>query len=670
MTDSKGKNKKGIEGQHLSMWLFLLFIGSAVLTTVELVLVNRKAGIITGGFLTAPIECGMDLVLLCVTLFISNAALAAVPLQILLWGCDRLRCSRSTALTIGLAFSFLPVFMVDVLWNEVSKYFGDTVNYFFLKRMGNGSPVEIFSQAYAHLVWFGLAAALMLLIGYGAIRLGLRWIRIPGRPLSLKSRTTFTLLLVIGSVLLVFLTASRDERLKRACHKFPALYAFCGLVQFTTDWDRDGSGMLARPPDPAPRDARIYPFAPDIPGNGIDENGLMGDLPEKTIRNVRRTLDRPVFRRKPHFVLIVLESLRADLLYRKEKGKAVTPNLNRLADEGVAAEQAFCHNGFTVGAMKAIFLGNPLNGHGQGTLFKDFKSNGYYTACFSGQDESFDHTAALTGMNGVDHFYDARRDIERRSSPFTTPGSLAVPGRVVTERLGRFLQDRKDDPRPLFVYVNLQDAHFPYQHYDTKPLIVNSFLPRSEMKPKNRKALLETYLNAAANTDAYVGKIITKLQQNLKGDLAILAVSDHGESLFEEGILGHGIKMEDRQFRILFIAKGFPARIEEPIGQSDIREMIQEALSVPDDQVQPPKRLISPDEKRVFQYIGSLSRPSRIAWLDRKDRWEVDLRNLRQRRNSDPWSPLGTNPDGRIFRDLVFHWEALQKLESDTNILN
>ena len=52
------------------------------------------------------------------------------------------------------------------------------------------------------------------------------------------------------------------------------------VVEIASDVDRDGYGWLGRPADPAPFDGRVYPYALDLPGNGIDEDGIGGDLPD------------------------------------------------------------------------------------------------------------------------------------------------------------------------------------------------------------------------------------------------------------------------------------------------------------------------------------------------------------------------------------------------------
>jgi hypothetical protein len=59
--------------------------------------------------------------------------------------------------------------------------------------------------------------------------------------------------------------------------------------------------------------------------------------------------------------------------------------------------------------------------------------------------------------------FDARSAAAERYSSFSTAGSLAVPYTVVLNRVQAFLAHR-DARRPLFLYVNFHDTHFPYHH--------------------------------------------------------------------------------------------------------------------------------------------------------------------------------------------------------------
>ncbi|MCP4118027.1 MAG: sulfatase-like hydrolase/transferase [Desulfobacteraceae bacterium] len=647
-----------------SVIFFCLF--SLMLTAAELLIVNRKSGFLTGGFLASPIVGIFDIILLAVTVFLANMAVASIFFQPVLWIGRRWNRPMHHTLSLALFLAFLPVVVTDVLWYQLSRYFGNTVNFLLLRAISNDSLLMMFTNSYSYMLWPVLGIFLFFLTVSVFVRFWLRWV--PFVSLSKKRRISglsISCVFILGAFLLVAYASLKKDVLNITLGRFPASWSIRQTLKNVTDWDRDGTGVFGIPRDPASMNAEIYPYAPDIPGNGVDENGIMGDLPAGFLPEPDDAVESPVFNRRPHFVIFVLESFRADNLFRKIEGKEVSPNINKIAAEGVSAQWAFCHNGYTTGGLKSLFLGDPLNPAAPGSLIDDFKANGYQTACFSGENESFGNIAGATGMDRVDRFYDARSDLNRRCYAFSSPASLTVPGLVVYERLGDFLDERKGDKRPLFLYINLQDAHFPYLHHGIEPILTESLIPRSEIGPRTRDRVVTTYLNAIANVDAVTGKIINRLKESLDGDMALLLVADHGESLFDGGFLGHGHHLNNIQMHIPLIVKGFPAVIEEPVGQTEIRKMIHKALRVPPLVDQPPKRMVI-EEKRIFQYLGSITRPVQIGWVGKEERWTVDLRNFKKRKNGGPWMKLGMTGD-LIFSDLVHYWEFLQQHSFEVN---
>ncbi len=200
----------------------------------------------------------------------------------------------------------------------------------------------------------------------------------------------------------------------------------------------------------------------DLPNNGVDEDGYGGDF---RFAGGGSGFPTPAIPERRHVVIVVLESARGDALGRRVDGQEVTPVLNALAREGSHAREAYSHIGFTTESLKSLFSGSLHPRRGAPSLFRDFKANGYRIGVFSGQPESFGDISETVGMRASADFYvDAETMKADRAFGFAAKGSLLVDGRKVLAAFDRSLGEPAGWRRPTFVYLNFQEAHFPYHH--------------------------------------------------------------------------------------------------------------------------------------------------------------------------------------------------------------
>ena len=192
------------------------------------------------------------------------------------------------------------------------------------------------------------------------------------------------------------------------------------------------------------------------------------------------------------------------------------------------------------------------------TLIDDFKTNGYVVGYFSGQDESFGSADYRVGFDRADVRFDARSDADKRNSVFTTPGSLAVPLQVVQAHVNDFLRERVTADRPAFLYINLEDTHFPYTHDGIEPIVSDTRVSRDRITPARRDEVWATYVNTAANVDRAIGEVIESVRRIRGREPAVIVTGDHGESLFEHGFLGHGYALNDVQTRVPLVVANLP----------------------------------------------------------------------------------------------------------------
>lgn len=622
--------------------VFAIALFCAIPTTlIDTYLLDRKLGIISGGYLAEHQLRGPHLALFGVLGVFSNMALLAPIIAAVLWVSRLLWMHALSRMFLAISAGLGVMAVADVAVYELQRYLGDLVNADVLVNLVGGDIREIlFFSVSPALHWLRyLSLGALLVLGAGLLlerRFHSEMRQDPG-----ARRTTFIALVVALAIALGAggVARSIDPGIDRAMSYTPSGRVLAGLTQWLTDVDRDGFGFLAQPPDPAPFNPAVHPYALDVPNNGIDEDGIGGDLPAGP-SHVEPEYPPVTFVRRPDVVFVILETFRADAVGALLDGRPVTPTLDRLRRAGVQARRAYSHNGFTIQSRYHAFTGRLLGPGNPGSLIDDFNANGYETAFFSAQDESFGQDFDV-GFTRAAVRYDARVDRDKRFTQFATPSSLTVSWKVLEGRVDEFL-DRRSSDVPLFLHLNIQDGHFPYTNPDIEPLLNDVRLGRADLRPDRADDLRRMYLNTLANVDAALGRMLTRVEDRTGRRPAVVVIADHGESLFDEGFLGHGYAANDAQTRIPFIVTGLPVRIPDPVGQWDVRRLVRAALTGPDG----PPVLEEGEGRPVFQYIGTIERPKEIALVDRR-RWRVGLSGSRS--SSDAL----TNEE----RSLVHFWE-------------
>ncbi len=419
----------------------------------------------------------------------------------------------------------------------------------------------------------------------------------------------------LGAGLLV-LSQSRDPALHFGLDLKPAGRLVTIVVSRVSDVDFDGVGLLSRPGDPAPFDGAIHPWAIDVPGNGIDEDGIAGDLPAEAAPAGTQpppsapSSSLPSDTAGHNLVLIFLEGFRGDLLGIEYRGREVTPRLNRLAEQGASSTAAFAHVPMTWPSRAGLMQGTVAPTAQGSTLVDDFLARGYDVAWFSGQHDGLRVEQARLGTDRATMFYDARSDVERRTSRSAQPISLQVSAKTVLARVRSFLESR-ESTRPLFLYVNLVDTHFPYWHSEMDDLLGVGALSRNQIRPENRARVWAAYLNAAANVDRSIGELLTMAEGALGADTAVVVTGDHGEAFYERRRLGHGQALDVAQTRVPLIVRGLGGEWVEPLGLADLRALIVDYM-----RESGRVHFVRDPARQLFQYLGALDRPTAIGLRD------------------------------------------------------
>jgi hypothetical protein len=639
--------------------LTLLALGLVCVFAVDAVVIGLSTGYFGGGY-NSPRLGGAASWLAFVAggalldaFLLTATFIAALGLARLL----RLSGLPRTAFAGGIAL-LLPA-SVDVVSHQLHLVFGKVLGLDLLITLAGGSTSEAvlsaISEAPGALLGLALAGVGVFLCVGLARRLEARLA--PARLVapSLARLLALALGTALGGALLLYVAGTRWPVLAYGLEHKPSGMALRAVVQHATDWDRDGFGWLSRPSDPDPFDGARQPFAREIPGNGIDENGIGGDRPAGWPAARVHAVPSPAApAAKPPFLLIYLESFRGDLIGRRLRAQEVTPTLNQLARQGASSQLAFANNPFTWISRAELFQGrvNPVTGGP--TLIDDFKSRGYRVAYVSGQDDTHGRDD-LVGFERADFFVDARSNRARKTSRTALTVSLQVSWRTVLEQVHAYLDSTRDDERPLFLYVNLVDNHFPYQHDELERLLGVEPVARAEIRPWNAQRVFETYLQASANVDRAIGELLRVWYEH-EGDSAVLVTADHGQAFYEDGMLGHGQSLADNQSRVPLILSGLGGEWPEPIGMADLRGLILRNLFSGDRRA---ARFLPDPERALFQFTGPLERPNEIALRSTSGLTVVAMSSREARRESTDGTTEPLPGDDPRARDVVWTWESL-----------
>jgi phosphoglycerol transferase MdoB-like AlkP superfamily enzyme len=595
-----------------------LSLPAAVFLTLvfELALAERKFAVFAGGFgQSRAIDTAGELAAFLPALLAAHAFLFYLFYRLV----RRLHGKRADTPLFHFNFFCLATFLgsaVLVAKYQALSYFSDAFSFQIVRNMGGGSIVQA-------LLYTLDEGALMLFVALGALGayVALRFVlrrRLRGAALADRTRLPGRMLAAAFlAVPLLLLLASEARDVRSALARFNAPYLFTALFDQASDFDRDGYGFFSAPADGQPFDGSRHPFALDVPNNGVDEDGFAGDLVLADPAPAAPPAPVRIAGERPHVVLIVLESTRGDIIGKRFRGRPVAPNLEALAASGTSAPEAFSHAGFTSLSLKTLFTGRLVPEGPQTSLFEAFRANGYRTGALSAQAEDFGGIADTVGMRRSDVFVDAEALKNERVYSLGSESSLRIDDSVVIREFDRHFGRADAWTRSNFVYLNLQSAHFPYDHPGMgRPLGIEP-LARGDISAVNRERLEETYWNAAAYADQMVGEVVARLRRLGVWDRTLLVVTaDHGESLFEDGFLGHGHMINRRQNHIPFVTNR-PVALPSPVGLSDVRGIVLRAAGAD----VPPEAGAAPGG--VFQYVGSLDRPSSIGVADGRGRFTV-----------------------------------------------
>jgi arylsulfatase A-like enzyme/tetratricopeptide (TPR) repeat protein len=302
---------------------------------------------------------------------------------------------------------------------------------------------------------------------------------------------------------------------------------------------------------------------------------------------------------------VTIDTLRADAPGFSGKSRAATPNLDRMASEGIVFTDAHAHNVITLPSHVNILTGLYPYQHGVRdndgfcleekfpTLATVLKAEGYSTGAFIG---AFPLDSRFGLSRGFD-VYDQKYPQGAHAYDFVM-AERSAPEVIAAARewLG------KDGGGPLFLWVHLYDCHFPYR----------------PPPPFDQQYADAPYLGEVAGVDAALGPLFADLEVRRDRTLLILT-GDHGEALGDHGEKTHGIFAYEATLKVpllLWSPHYLPPRVDSSMARHiDIFPTVREALHLRHPESLPGVSLLRPrTDSGETSYFEALSAFLNRGW--------------------------------------------------------
>ena len=307
--------------------------------------------------------------------------------------------------------------------------------------------------------------------------------------------------------------------------------------------------------------------------------------------------------KRPNFLLFMPETLRADVVFGPSESRAQTPNMDRLASEGVAFTNCYAQNPICSPSRVSMFTGLYPHTWGQRSLlallkpqqrnlFRDLKDAGYRNVAYGKNDLLAQESIPLC-------FDEVRRrgaveppaTFEPRSHP---PGSRWEHTFYWGKRTKEDCHDGdwasihsalefldEDHDRPFCVYLPLSFVHPPYRveepffsmhDIDSVPEPIppeldgkRSYMPAlhkahglDRLSVEDYKEIKRVYFGMTSRIDHQFGLLIDKLREReLYEDTIVVLFTDHGDYAGDYGMVEKSVVgFEDSLMRVPLVMSG------------------------------------------------------------------------------------------------------------------
>ncbi len=339
-------------------------------------------------------------------------------------------------------------------------------------------------------------------------------------------------------------------------------------------------------------------------------------------------------------LLIVWDTVRAANTSLYGYRRPTTPNLERLAAQGVRFDLAFSASSWTLPSHASLFTGRwPHELHvdwkapmrdGVPTLAEYLAARGYDTAGFVA---NLDYCSSETGLaRGFAHYEDyplslfdtftrhvalgRRIDVPSSASAIESflekhtgrsydvlPHSREHEKRAdaINDAFLRWLGKRPARGRPFFAFLNYNDAHTPYEVPDpsvpgfglrprsvSQRAILRAFtgIDKLQLSVEDVHTAEDVYDDCLFYMDMQLGLLIDELRgRGVLDDTLLIIASDHGEHLGDHGLFFHGGSLYRQLVQVPLLIVGHERvpegrTVAEPVSLCEIPATVVDLLNL------------------------------------------------------------------------------------------
>jgi arylsulfatase A-like enzyme len=268
--------------------------------------------------------------------------------------------------------------------------------------------------------------------------------------------------------------------------------------------------------------------------------------------------------RFPNVLLVTIDTLRADRVSGYGYGRPTTPNLDRLMASGARFTAARTVEPLTNPALCSMFTSLYPHEHGatrNGLAMRPglpsaattLRRRGYRSAAFVGNWTLKDR------ISGLGQHFEDYHEVFTRKRWFGVFKGEATAEDLTAGALAWLAEHQRAHRRPFLLWVHYVEPHAPYR-------LQAPFAARLGIRIAGEVSRQDRYDSEIAFTDHHIGRLLAAVAGDaaLAANTLIVFAADHGESLGEHGVWGHGRHLFDTTLRIP-LAVVWPGRLEPQV---------------------------------------------------------------------------------------------------------